>query len=188
MFRDGGRLMYLGGNGLNCAVEIGADDTMVVRNGAIRGLWPEQVGAASRFALFHESEAHLLGVVFTPAGMMTAAPYRVLGAGHWAFAGTGLRDGDTFGRYGIEIDARSPASPPGTQVLARIPDVIGPGRSAEMTYYETPAGAKVFAAGALDFGGSATTWPVRRMLENLWDHLGPQIREPVDASRPDPCG
>ena len=41
-----------------------------------------------------------------------------------------------------------------------------------MTYYETPAGAKVFAAGALDFGGSATTWPVRRLLENLWGRLG----------------
>jgi hypothetical protein len=41
-----------------------------------------------------------------------------------------------------------------------------------MTYYETPAGAKVFAAGALDFGGSSTIWPVKRMLDNLWLRLG----------------
>jgi hypothetical protein len=41
-----------------------------------------------------------------------------------------------------------------------------------MSYYETSNGAKVFAAGALDFGGSALNWPVRRMLENLWDRLG----------------
>ncbi len=89
----------------------------------------------------------------------------------WAFAGTGLTDGDVFGRYGIEIDARTAASPPGTRVLARIADLLGAGRSAEMTYYETPAGAKVFAAGALDFGGSATFWPVKRMLDNLWARL-----------------
>ena len=37
-----------------------------------------------------------------------------------------------------------------------------------MTYYETTNGAKVFAAGSLDFGGSASTWPVSAMLENLW--------------------
>ena len=41
----------------------------------------------------------------------------------------------------------------------------------EMSYYETDAGARVFAAGVLDFGGSATFWPVRRMLDNLWHHM-----------------
>jgi hypothetical protein len=40
-----------------------------------------------------------------------------------------------------------------------------------MTYYETARGAKVFAAGTLDFGGSVMTWPVRRMLDNLWARL-----------------
>ena len=40
-----------------------------------------------------------------------------------------------------------------------------------MTYYETPAGAKVFAAGAIDFGGSATVPRISRMLENLWARL-----------------
>ena len=80
-------------------------------------------------------------------------------------------NGSSFGRYGIEIDAAGRSSPPGTIVLARIPDLLGPGKTAEMTYYETPAGAKVFAAGALDFGGSATTWPTRRILQNLYDRL-----------------
>ena len=36
---------------------------------------------------------------------------------------------------------------------------------------QTTAGAKVFAAGALDFGGSSTFWPIRRLLENLWARL-----------------
>ena len=56
-------------------------------------------------------------------------------------------------------------------MLADIADLYGPGLTAQMTYYETGAGAKVFAGGALDFGGSATLWPVRRMLENLWARL-----------------
>jgi len=93
----------------------------------------------------------------------------------WLWDATGLTDGGTFGQfvggYGIEIDAMTPDSPPGTTVLAQIPDLFGPGISAQMTYYETPAGAKVFAAGTLDFGGSATYWPMKQMLNNLWLRL-----------------
>jgi len=69
------------------------------------------------------------------------------------------------------IDATTPESPPGTIVVAQIPDLLGPGITAQMSYYETPEGAKVFAAGTLDFGGSATFWPVKRMLDNLWARL-----------------
>ena len=93
----------------------------------------------------------------------------------WLFAGTGLSNGAVFGQelggYGIEIDATTPASPPGTTVLAEIPDLFGPGFTAQMTYYETPAGARVFAAGAIDFGGTALLPAVSRMLENLWARL-----------------
>jgi hypothetical protein len=72
---------------------------------------------------------------------------------------------------GIEIDNRTRSSPPGIRVLARIPNIFGPGRSAEMTYHRTHNGAKVFAAGALDFGDSAPNDPVSTMLENLWARL-----------------
>src|SRR5205823_127750 len=99
---------------------------------------------------------------YTVSGAATAA---------WAFADTGLADGDVFGRYGIEIDARTPASPRGIQVLARIPDLLGAGRSAEMTYYETPAGAKVFAAGAINFAASLGQQAVDRLLANVWARL-----------------
>jgi hypothetical protein len=96
-------------------------------------------------------------------------------AAPWLWDATGLADGSQFGQfvggYGIEIDATTPDSPPGTLVLAQIPDLYGPGITAQMSYYETPNGAKVFAAGALDFGGSATFWPVKRMLDNLWARL-----------------
>ncbi len=53
-----------------------------------------------------------------------------------------------------------------------------------MTYYETAAGARVFAAGALDFGGSITFWPMRRMLDNLWHHMLEDL--PGSHSRPAP--
>jgi hypothetical protein len=101
------------------------------------------------------------------------APFVVTGATQapWLFAGTGLQNGSTFGHYGIEIDARGPDSPPGTLVLAQIPNLLGPGKTAQMTYYETPAGAKVFDAGAINFAASATTAPVSTLLENLWSRL-----------------
>jgi hypothetical protein len=104
-------------------------------------------------------------------------PFTVVAAeaAPWLFDRTGLENGSTFGEtvggYGIEIDTTTADSPPGTVVLARIVDLFGPGASAEMTYYETEAGARVFSAGVLDFSGSATFWPINRMLENLWNHM-----------------
>jgi hypothetical protein len=71
-------------------------------------------------------------------------------------------------------------TPPGAIVLAEIPDLYGPGLTAQMTYYESGS-AKVFAAGAIDFGGTATNplakrgqegrWAVGLVLENLWARL-----------------
>jgi len=40
-----------------------------------------------------------------------------------------------------------------------------------MTYYETPAGARVFAAGAFSVAGSAENTVVGHVLANLWDRL-----------------
>ena len=95
-------------------------------------------------------EAALVGVQYAASdygARLGAYTVRAAATAPWAFVGTGLGNGDMFGGgYGIEIDARSAASPPGTLLLASIPDLMGPGRSAEMTYYETPRGAKVFAA------------------------------------------
>ena len=90
-------------------------------------------------------------------------------AAPWLFAGTGLQNGSTFGSGGIEIDKTAPASPRGVIVVAEIPDVFGPGFTAQMTYYETPRGAKVFAAGAFTIAGSVEGNPtVAKLVENLW--------------------
>jgi hypothetical protein len=119
-------------------------------------------------------ESRIVGVQYVGSDQgQRQAGYTVTGAlaAPWAFDGTGLVDGDVFGRYGIEIDARTSASPPGLQVLARIPDLLGPGRSAEMTYYDTAPGAKVFAAGALNFAASLGRPEVDRLLANVWTRL-----------------
>ena len=96
----------------------------------------------------------------------------------WLWDGTDLDDGATFGEFvggfGTEIDARSRYSPPGTTVVAEIPNLFGRGYTAQMTYYETAAGARVFAAGALDFGGAVMHWPMRRILQNVWNRLAPE--------------
>ena len=90
----------------------------------------------------------------------------------WLFAGTGLSDGSTFGTGGIEIDKTSAASPPNVKILASIPNVLGPGLTAQMTYYRTPAGAQVFAAGAFTLAGQVVANPqVAQLVANLWAHL-----------------
>jgi hypothetical protein len=120
-------------------------------------------------------EAALVGAQYIgwDKGRYPNLPFHVVAVqkAPWLFAGTGLHDGSTFGKYGIEVDAVTPASPPGTVVLANIPNIFGPGMTAEMTYYTTPAGAKVFSAGVMNFGGSARLPIVAKMLENLWRRL-----------------
>jgi hypothetical protein len=158
-FRDlGGNLAFLAANNMFWEVRIA----------------PPLMTKVRLFRNGGRPEAALVGVEYVGSNHgAVQAPFTVTGAGEapWLFAGTGLQNGATFGSYGIEIDASGPASPPGTIVLARISNLLGPGKSAEMTYYETPAGAKVFAAGAINFAATATQQPVSTMLENLWTRL-----------------
>lgn len=164
VFEEGGRLVYLGGNGLNCEVDLRPDHAMVCHNGKLTGLSAAGMGGhESRYAMRHESEANLLGVVFTPAGAMTGAPYRVLAGAHWVYAGTGLQFGDTFGERclhqrcpggasGHETDKMSPSSPWNVLRLAKgiNPDDGG----ADMVTYDTPGGGSVFSAGSINYVAS----------------------------------
>ena len=40
-----------------------------------------------------------------------------------------------------------------------------------MTYYEASSGARVFAAGALNFTASITDPAVSRLVDNVWSRL-----------------
>jgi len=121
-------------------------------------------------------EAALIGVQYSGNDRGGhAQPYVIQNreAAPWLFNGLDIADGATLGtvRYGIEFDKTAPESPPGTAVLASVdPGLKGGAVLGQMTYYETPAGAKVFAAGTLGFGGSDN--PIATVLfHNLWNHL-----------------
>src|SRR5262249_4169842 len=92
-------------------------------------------------------------------------------AAPWLFKGLNLEPGAGISSGGIEIDATASASPKDVHVLAQIPNLYGPGFTAQMTYYETPAGAKVFAAGAFSLAGDVWDPEVELLMENLWARL-----------------
>ena len=56
-------------------------------------------------------------------------------------------------------------------MLAEVtPGLRGTTIRGQMSYYETPAGAKVFAAGTLSFSGSDNP-RASVLFQNIWTHL-----------------
>ena len=159
--------MYLGGNGLNCEVEFLDDHRVIYQNTEWNHDWctlenfKDQVYPESRFANRQESEANLLGVVFSIEGIMTSAPYEVVDDSHWCFEGTRLKNGDVFGTKsqhmrvpggasGHETDKMSPNSPKNTKLLAQGLNANKGG--AHMVHFSTPQNGGVFSVGSI-------TWP-----------------------------
>jgi hypothetical protein len=183
VFERGGRLMYLGGNGLNCEVTLSADGTMRCLShvnsvaGELGG--HSEDGAVEYESRMHrtlESEANLLGVVCTVTGIMTAAPYRVIDDSHWIFQGTGLRNGDLFGERtlhervpggasGHETDKRSAHSPANTVLLAKGTNRDDGG--SEIVVHEPGDGA-VFSVGSITWVAALfTDESVSRITRNV---------------------
>jgi hypothetical protein len=161
-YRDlGGNLMFLSANNFFWQVVRKANTITKTR------LWRD----------LGRPEAALIGVQYLANGKAPRQPWivRRTRAGSWIFAGTGLREGSQLGLGGVEIDRTSVASPAGVEVLAEIPDHFGPGKTAHMTYYETPKGARVFAAGAFYLTRLVHLDPVvSRLVANLWAQLAPR--------------
>src|SRR5258708_7680366 len=166
VFERGGRLIYLGGNGLNCEVTLGADGTMrcLTHVNSVSGemggysLEHPSLEYESRMHRTLESEASLLGVVCTSEGIMTAAPYRVVDEAHWVFQGTELRNGDLVGENtlhervpggasGHETDKRSASSPANTVLLAKGTNADEGG--AEVVCHQPAGGGAVFSVGSI---------------------------------------
>ena len=189
VFENGGRLVYLGGNGLNCEVTLEPDGTMRCLthvysvSGEMGGHSEDkpEIEYESRMHRTLESEANLLGVVCTSEGIMTAAPYRVANESHWVFAGTGLHNGELFGQKslhervpggasGHETDKRSASSPANTVLLAKgiNPDNGG----AEMVYHETASGGGVFSVGSITWVSALLVdGHVSRITHNVLDRF-----------------
>jgi hypothetical protein len=85
--------------------------------------------------------------------------------------GTGVGNGGSISNGGIEADRVTSSSPSSTHVVAEIPNLYGRGLTAQMTYYETKSGAKVFAAGAFTLAGAIRQPKVAQLMENLWTRL-----------------
>jgi hypothetical protein len=157
-FRDrGGNLMFLSANNFFWR-------TVISHNHMTRVAKWRDVG---------HPEAALIGVQYIGNDDGThrdAYHVRNTEAAPWLFAGTNLTIGSPISSFGIEIDKKAPSSPRGTHVLAELPNLLGPGRTGQMTYYEK-RGAKVFATGAFTLAGDAWRSPVNVMLENLWKRL-----------------
>jgi hypothetical protein len=129
----------------------------------------------ARWRTLGRPEAPLVGVQYraNDEGEHRGA-YELTPAGRasWAFAGVPESAVAAWQWFGIEVDMTTRASPRGTVVLARL-DPHYPRSGAargEMTYYER-GGAKVFAAGSLNFTASLFDPAFRRLLENVWTRL-----------------
>jgi hypothetical protein len=155
VWNRGGRLLYLGGCGLYAEAELPDESTMLCR-------------VEGKTDLRRESGAQLLGVAYTHTGFQSGAPYRVLDEAHWAFAGTGLKNGALFGRHslhercpggasGHETDKLSSDSPPNLRHLARGVNLNEGG--ADMVLFETPSGGAVFSPGSL-------CWPLSLLVDD----------------------
>src|SRR5438094_494779 len=104
-------------------------------------------------------EQTLRGIQFTgdvPYGSNVA--YRVTNSSHWAYAGTGFKDGDTVpGIVGYEMDRFYPnyASPNSSSftLLSDSPftDIQGGADHANSSIYQAPSGAWVFSSGTISW-------------------------------------
>ena len=155
----GGSLMFLSANNFFRKITI-ADDVMTL---------------VGQYRKLGRPEATLTGARYfaSRSSGRNGSPWvvRASDAGTWIFANSGLEPGSLFASGGIEADNISPASPPGTEVVAEIPNVFGDGRRAQMTYYEAPSGARVFSAGAFTLAGAVWQPPVTQVMINLIDGL-----------------
>ncbi len=159
-YRDlGGNLMFLSAN--NFFTQVVREKGRLIRK---KKMWREQ----------DRPEAALIGVQYRGSddgARRRRWIVRRARAGRWIFAGTGLRPGDKFVHGGIEIDRATKDSPGNVQVLAEIKNLFGPGFTAQMTYYQTARGAKVFAAGAFTLAGASLSPDASTVLDNLWRRL-----------------
>lgn len=151
------------------------------------------------------SETALSGVSYRNGGGWWSGPrdpvgYTVVDAGHWVYAGTGLRDGQVFGAdarlVGYECDGaaldrrdpggiravRRPGEPP-VHVLGVAP--LGPGWQDRPLGENATATMVVTAPGGVVFTAGTTDWPrvlaagdpvVDRITRNVLDRLALPVR------------
>jgi hypothetical protein len=156
--QNGGRLMYLGGNGIWGKVVIDTNrDILEIRRGGDSHTFESSVGGLWRE--LGQSESGLLGVQYDERGYLSWHPYQVIQPNHWVFEGTGLSPNDLFGSPCEDTDGASGHETDKiTSVSTKIPTLqwlakgINPNKGgADMIYYTTTAGGQVFAVGSISY-------------------------------------
>ena len=98
-----------------------------------------------------DPESSMTGVLYE--GYPTDAPYVVINADHWLYAGTGVKNGDSFDHLiGVEYDRVTPGEPTPRpiEILAHSPLVCnGESSHSDSAYYTVASGAGVFASGTM---------------------------------------
>lgn len=164
--RAGGRIVYLGGNGLYEPCDITAVGDRVV--------WRVPNGGRPVFRDRLLPETQVLGVGYSDPGWSTSAAYQVVND-HPVLAGTGLLVGDVFGTTGymghgasgwetdktLGLDGCAAAS----QVIARGQNPSGGG--AEMVWVDRPGGGWLFGVGSLLFCGALGDAAITGLLRNV---------------------
>ncbi|MGP3775931.1 N,N-dimethylformamidase beta subunit family domain-containing protein [Streptomyces sp. SDT5-1] len=163
---SGGRIIYLGGNGIYERMRYTADGNAIVFRRAD--------GSRDVYADAGQSEEQILGVSHYGPTYMSFSPYQVRDTANNPFTpGTGLSVGDVFGSSSYDIAAsgwevdRRQADVPGSVLIAEGMNKTG---GAEMLYVP-PTGTKgwVFTAGSLSFTGSVPTdSAVQKLLQNVF--------------------
>ncbi|MGR2753387.1 N,N-dimethylformamidase beta subunit family domain-containing protein [Agromyces arachidis] len=162
----GGRLLYLGGNGIYERVTYDAAANAVTFRAAD--------GARDEYRRAGLPESQIFGVAYDPSLWGSYAAFKVT-QDHPLFAGTGLRAGDTFGAGGYngpasgwEVDGRL-----GLGGDAATSEVLAEGQHSKpssMVFMERPNGGFVFSAGSLTFvGGLDSDSRMSALLENVFD-------------------
>ena len=154
------------------------------------------IGASFRNGGYANRTDDLTKFEMKPVGQRT--PFRVAKASHWAFQGTGLRDGDLFGREvaGLEVDGvvfncdreRNIIGPDGSDetplnyhILAVVPASSGWGT---LGMYVNQAGGAVFNAATQGWvGGLDSNETIQRITRNVLDRLGTGARQMYDPEQ-----
>ena len=169
-FRDlGGSLAFLSANNFFWRIDIKGDAMLRIRK------WRD----------LGRPEASLLGVQYRANDRgERRAPWLVRRhpRPRGCSTGSASRTATSSAAPGSRSTPPRPAHLRGTQVVAEIPNLFGPGFTGQMTYYETRAGAKVFAAGAFSLAGAIREPEVARLVQNLWQRLSPAAVDPTSAA------
>ena len=117
-----------------------------------------------RNAPVNRPEEALIGVMWEEWNWGIDGDIVITDALHWIYDGTGARNGDRLvGLLGYEVDRIFGFGPPNVERIAHSPFIAQNGEThySDMTFYEAPSGAGVFAAGSIQwswgldyFGGS----------------------------------